>query len=83
VCITESGFRQKSELASRYFLDQNAAISAGTVSGLPINLKLLGIGNGLTVRTLALNQLTKIIYNSLQDPISQYPGYISYAKSNP
>lgn len=48
-----------------HFLDQNAAISAGTISGLPINLKLLGIGNGLT------------------DPISQYPGYISYAKSNP
>jgi len=48
-----------------YFLDQNAAIAAGTLSGIPINLKVLGIGNGLT------------------DPITQYPGYISYAKTNP
>ncbi|KAF9644244.1 alpha/beta-hydrolase [Thelephora ganbajun] len=48
-----------------YFLDQNAAIAAGTLSGIPINLKTLGIGNGLT------------------DPITQYPGYISYAQTNP
>ncbi|KAL1938629.1 hypothetical protein VTO73DRAFT_11444 [Trametes versicolor] len=48
-----------------YFLDQNAAIAKGSVSGLPINLKVLGVGDGLT------------------DPLSQYPGYISYAASNP
>ncbi|KAI0945689.1 hypothetical protein AcW1_001851 [Taiwanofungus camphoratus] len=48
-----------------YFLQQNAAIANGTVSGLPINLKYLGVGDGLT------------------DPLSQYPGYISYAASNP
>ncbi|KAI0352787.1 serine carboxypeptidase [Trametes cingulata] len=48
-----------------YFLQQNAAIAKGTVSGLPINLKVLGVGDGLT------------------DPLSQYPGYISYAASNP
>ncbi|KIP01841.1 hypothetical protein PHLGIDRAFT_131081 [Phlebiopsis gigantea 11061_1 CR5-6] len=48
-----------------YFLQQNAAIAAGTVKGIPINLKVLGVGNGLT------------------DPLSQYPGYISYAASNP
>ncbi|KAJ7733030.1 serine carboxypeptidase [Mycena metata] len=48
-----------------YFLSQNAAIAAGTATGLTLNLKTLGIGNGLT------------------DPISQYPGYISYANSNP
>lgn len=48
-----------------YFLDQNAAIAAGSLSGIPINLQVLGIGNGLT------------------DPITQYPGYISYAKTNP
>jgi hypothetical protein len=34
----------------RYFLQQNAAIKYGTVTGVPINLKVLGIGNGLTVR---------------------------------
>ncbi|KAK0477322.1 serine carboxypeptidase [Armillaria novae-zelandiae] len=48
-----------------YFLSQNAAIAAGTISGLTLNLKVLGVGDGLT------------------DPLSQYPGYISYAASNP
>src|SRR6266403_2027089 len=33
----------------RYFLDQNAAIQKGTIKGEIINLKVLGIGNGLTV----------------------------------
>lgn len=35
---------------ANYFLSQNAAIKGGTVAGLPLNLKTLGIGNGLTVR---------------------------------
>ncbi|KAI9454354.1 serine carboxypeptidase [Russula earlei] len=48
-----------------YFLKQNAAIKSETVTGVPINLKVLGIGNGIT------------------DPVSQYPGYIEYAQSNP
>ncbi|CAK5282267.1 unnamed protein product [Mycena citricolor] len=48
-----------------YFLQQNKAIAAGTVKGLTLNLKTLGIGDGLT------------------DPITQYPGYLTYAASNP
>ncbi|KAI0662827.1 serine carboxypeptidase [Cubamyces menziesii] len=48
-----------------YFLKQNAAIASGSISGIPINLKVLGVGDGLT------------------DPLNQYPGYISYAASNP
>ncbi|KAF5360521.1 hypothetical protein D9756_004504 [Leucocoprinus leucothites] len=48
-----------------YFLDQNAAIAKGTVSGTKMNLKVLGIGDGLT------------------DPLLQYEGYLTYAKSNP
>ncbi|KAI0065290.1 alpha/beta-hydrolase [Artomyces pyxidatus] len=48
-----------------YFLSQNAAIASGSVTGVPINLKVLGVGDGLT------------------DPISQYPGYITYAGKNP
>nr|GAT47487.1 carboxypeptidase s1 [Mycena chlorophos] len=48
-----------------YFLSQNAAIAAGTITGIPLNLQVLGVGDGLT------------------DPISQYPGYITYAGSNP
>ncbi|KAF7358674.1 Carboxypeptidase [Mycena sanguinolenta] len=48
-----------------YFLSQNSAIAAGSVSGITLNLKTLGVGDGLT------------------DPISQYPGYITYAGSNP
>ncbi|QRW00147.1 Serine carboxypeptidase [Ceratobasidium sp. AG-Ba] len=31
-----------------YFLDQNAAIAAGTIAGTKINLKVLSVGNGLT-----------------------------------
>jgi hypothetical protein len=34
----------------RYFLQQNDAIRRGSVTGGIINLKTLGIGNGLTVR---------------------------------
>ncbi|KAI0075950.1 serine carboxypeptidase [Panus rudis PR-1116 ss-1] len=48
-----------------YFLQQNAAIAKGSISGIPINLKVLGVGDGLT------------------DPLSQYPGYLTYAASNP
>jgi hypothetical protein len=36
--------------ACSYFLQQNAAIQDGTVRGVTINLKALGIGNGFTVR---------------------------------
>ncbi|KAF7370026.1 Carboxypeptidase [Mycena sanguinolenta] len=38
-----------------YFLSQNAAIAAGKVSGQHLNLKTLGIGNGLTDRELFLS----------------------------
>ncbi|KAJ8521695.1 hypothetical protein ONZ45_g1632 [Pleurotus djamor] len=31
-----------------HFLAQNAAIASGQVSGLPLNLKVLGVGDGLT-----------------------------------
>ncbi|KZT65397.1 alpha/beta-hydrolase [Daedalea quercina L-15889] len=48
-----------------YFLEQNDAIANGSISGIPINLKYLGVGDGLT------------------DPLSQYPGYLEYAASNP
>ncbi|KAJ7776963.1 alpha/beta-hydrolase [Mycena maculata] len=48
-----------------YFLSQNDAITARTIRGITLNLKTLGIGDGLT------------------DPISQYPGYLAYAASNP
>ena len=50
---------------ANFFLEQNEGIESGSVSGIPLNLKFLGIGNGLT------------------DPITQYPGYMTYAKSNP
>ncbi|KAI0768574.1 alpha/beta-hydrolase [Trametes elegans] len=48
-----------------YILDQNEGIADGTVNGTTINLKFLGIGDGLT------------------DPLAQYPGYLTYAASNP
>ncbi|KIL64772.1 hypothetical protein M378DRAFT_198303 [Amanita muscaria Koide BX008] len=31
-----------------YFLSQNAAIAAGTISGIKLNLQVLGVGDGLT-----------------------------------
>ncbi|KAF8802183.1 serine carboxypeptidase [Phlegmacium glaucopus] len=48
-----------------HFLAQNAAIAAGEILGIHLNLQVLGIGNGLT------------------DPLVQYPGYLSYAATNP
>ncbi|KIJ41895.1 hypothetical protein M422DRAFT_229416 [Sphaerobolus stellatus SS14] len=48
-----------------YFLQQNQAIAQGSITGIPINLQVLGIGDGIT------------------DPLSQYPGYITYAANNP
>lgn len=33
----------------RHFLDQNSAIANKSISGIPLNLKTLAIGNGLTV----------------------------------
>ena len=37
-----------------YFLEQNEGIANGTVSGLPINLKFLGVGDGLTVSDIVV-----------------------------
>ncbi|CCM01217.1 uncharacterized protein FIBRA_03265 [Fibroporia radiculosa] len=48
-----------------YFLQQNTKISSGTLNAMRINMKFLGVGDGLT------------------DPLSQYPGYMRYAVSNP
>ena len=33
----------------RYFLTQNEAISKRQIAGIPLNLQVLGIGDGLTV----------------------------------
>lgn len=65
-----------------YFLSQNAGIAAGTVSGITLNLKVLGIGDGLTVRH-SLLLLSKLFSLISQDPLTQYPGYITYAGTNP
>ena len=40
------------ECAYRYFLEQNAGIANKSISGTPINLQYLGVGDGLTVCTL-------------------------------
>ncbi|KAH8102251.1 alpha/beta-hydrolase [Cristinia sonorae] len=62
---TESYGGHYGPVFSAHFLKQNAGITNGTVSGVPINLKALAIGNGIT------------------DPLVQYPGYLTYAASNP
>ena len=69
--------------ARRYFLQQNAAIRFGTLKALPINLKVLGIGNGLTVWRSGMPRWLRAANDLNQDPLSQYPGYIQYAQSNP
>ena len=43
----------------RHFLSQNAAIEDGTVSGIKLNLKVLGIGDGLTVCEKITSSLLK------------------------
>jgi hypothetical protein len=40
---------------SRYFLQQNEAIASGSITGVPINLQVLGVGDGLTVCCLGLS----------------------------
>jgi hypothetical protein len=45
---------------SRYFLSQNAAIAAGTVTGIPLNLKVLGVGDGLTVSAIVFKKCTTL-----------------------
>jgi hypothetical protein len=32
-----------------YFLDQNQALALGSIKGISLNFKVLGIGNGITV----------------------------------
>ncbi|KAI9066213.1 serine carboxypeptidase [Trametes sanguinea] len=56
---------------SRYFLDQNARIAHGGLQGVPVNLKVLGIGDGL------------IACPTPQDPLVQYESYFTYAEHNP
>lgn len=71
-------------LSLRYFLDQDAKIFAGELIGTPLNLQVLGIGDGIVVRipeNVFLRGLTKCI--TLQDPLTQYPGYMAYSASNP
>ena len=67
----------------RHFLSQNEAIAKGTISGVPINLKFLGVGDGLTVGSSYASTACSVLTVRDQDPLTQYPGYISYAASNP
>ncbi|KZV66346.1 serine carboxypeptidase [Peniophora sp. CONT] len=50
---------------SEYFLEQNGIIAQGLSSGHPVNLKYLGIGNGLTD---ALLQYPKLIEYAAHNP---------------
>ncbi|KIJ24884.1 hypothetical protein M422DRAFT_194174, partial [Sphaerobolus stellatus SS14] len=45
---TESYGGHYGPVTAAYFLEQNAAILNTSISGIPINLKVLGIGDGLT-----------------------------------
>ena len=47
-------FSPLTAIVCRHFLQQNDAISKGKVTGEVINLKVLGIGNGVTVGRLEI-----------------------------
>lgn len=53
-----------------YFLNQNARIANDDISGIPIRLTSLGIGNGLTVSSLGLVYLTDLI-------MTRYSGFVT------
>ena len=67
----------------RHFLQQNDAIQNGTVNGENINLKVLGIGDGLTVGRLEILTGRRVANDPNKDPLSQYPSFTQYAQSNP
>ena len=46
-----------SDGACRHFLQQNLEIESGTLEGILINLKVLGIGNGITVWRSGMHRL--------------------------
>lgn len=52
--ITESIYHVDAHIMNRYFLEQNAGIANGTVEGITIPLKFLGVGDGITVSSLEL-----------------------------
>ena len=67
----------------RYFLTQNEAISKRQIAGIPLNLQVLGIGDGLTVLPIYFESMINLLTCSYQNPLIQYPGYITYAGHNP
>ncbi|KAL5528105.1 hypothetical protein ACEPAF_7241 [Sanghuangporus sanghuang] len=53
---------------AHYFLEQNEAIANGSISGITLNLRTLGIGNGLTD---PLNQYPQYMEYALNNPYRQ------------
>ena len=60
------------------------------MNGTAVNLKFLGIGDGLTVGLLAVPPYALPSRNHTdshdlesQDPLVQYPGYLEYSASTP
>ena len=56
-----------------YFLQQNAAIDAGTVSGIKINLKVLGVGDGLTVCLRHRHSSVELTTSGYEGPLVSVP----------
>ena len=80
--ITTTSSSLVSKTFISYLLSQNAAIIAGKITGIFLNLQVLGVGNGLTVRKIYVMFICTTLDVS-QDPLKQYPGYLTYAASNP
>ncbi|KZS90557.1 serine carboxypeptidase [Sistotremastrum niveocremeum HHB9708] len=64
---------------ANYFLQQNAAIKAGTLSGITINLKTLGVGNGLTD---PLSQYPQYMVYAASNPYRQIVSNSVITKAN-
>ncbi|EJD03357.1 serine carboxypeptidase [Fomitiporia mediterranea MF3/22] len=64
---------------AHYFLEQNDAIAAGAISGFTINLKTLGVGNGLTD---PLNQYPQYMEYAASNPYEQTVSTSVITKAN-
>lgn len=67
--------------SSSYFLQQNAAILNGSISGLPLNLQVLGIGDGLTDPLSQYPGMPDVIDTTFIS-LTCSEGYITYATTN-
>lgn len=65
---------------SSYFLQQNAAIAKGSISGISLNLQVLGVGDGLTDPLSQYPGMPNLLKYMLSFDVEL--GYLTYASTN-